>query len=80
MFIQVHEKATNNSMLVRVNVIDTVTEENKGRMAFPSITTVLTIGNERYYVVESYEKILWMILNGKCECEEVIDDGGDSAE
>ena len=80
MFIELHEKSTNYPMLVNVSAINTVTEENKGRMAFPSITTVLTIGNEKYYVVESYEKILWMILDGKCECEEVIDDGRDSAE
>ena len=62
MFIQVHEKATNNSMLVRVNAIDTVTIEDRGRMNDP--TTVLTIGNERYEVVESYEQILWMVLDG----------------
>ena len=62
MFIQVHEKASNNSMLVRVNAIDTVTIEDRGRMNNP--TTVLTIGNERYEVVESYEQILWMVLDG----------------
>ena len=59
MFIQVHEKATNNSMLVRVNAIDTVTIEDRGRMNDP--TTVLTIGSERYEVVESYEEIFWMV-------------------
>jgi len=62
MFIQVHEKTTGNSMLVRVNAIDIVTIEDKGRMNDP--TTVLTIGNERYEVVESYEQILWMVLDG----------------
>ena len=62
MFIQVHEKTTGNSMLVRVNAIDTVTIEDRGRMNDP--TTVLTIGNERYEVVESYEQILWMVLDG----------------
>lgn len=59
MFIQVHEKATNNSMLVRVNAIDTVTIEDRGRMNDP--TTVLTIGNERYEIVESYEEIFWKV-------------------
>lgn len=62
MFIQVHEKATGNSMLIRVNAIDTVIIEDRGRMNDP--TTVLTIGNERYEVVESYEQILWMVLDG----------------
>jgi len=59
MFIQVHDKATNNSMLVRVNAIDTVTIEDRGRMNDP--TTVLTIGNERYEIVESYEEIFWKV-------------------
>lgn len=62
MFIQVHEKTTGNSMLVRVNAIDIVTIEDRGRMN--DSTTVLTIGNERYEVVESYEQILWMVLDG----------------
>ena len=62
MFIQVHEKTTGNSMLVRVNAIDIATIEDRGRMNDP--TTVLTIGNERYEVVESYEQILWMVLDG----------------
>jgi hypothetical protein len=62
MFIQVHEKATGNSMLVRVSAIDIVTIEDRGRMNDP--TTVFTIGNERYEVVESYEQILWMVLDG----------------
>lgn len=59
MFIQVHEKTTNNSMLVRVSAIDTVTIEDRGRMNDP--TTILTIGNERYEIVESYEEIFWMV-------------------
>ena len=59
MFIQVYEKTTNNSMLVRVNAIDTVTIEDRGRMNDP--TTVLTIGNERYEIVESYEEIFWKV-------------------
>lgn len=59
MFIQVHEKATNNSMLVRVNAINTITIEDRGRMNDP--TTVLTIGNERYEIVESYEEIFWKV-------------------
>ena len=59
MFIQVHDKATNNSMLVRVNAIDTVTIEDRGRMNDP--TTVLTVGNERYEIVESYEEIFWKV-------------------
>lgn len=59
MFIQVHDKATNDSMLVRVNAIDTVTIEDRGRMNDP--TTVLTIGNERYEIVESYEEIFWKV-------------------
>ena len=59
MFIQVHEKTTNNFMLVRVNAIDTVTIEDRGRMNDP--TTVLTIGNERYEIVESYEEIFWKV-------------------
>lgn len=59
MFIQVHEKTTNNSMLVRISAIDTVTIEDRGRMNDP--TTVLTIGNERYEIVESYEEIFWKV-------------------
>ena len=62
MFIQVHEKTTGNSMLVRVNAIDIVTIEDRGRMN--DSNTVLTIGNETYEVVESYEQILWMVLDG----------------
>lgn len=75
MFIQVHDKATNNSMLVRVNAIDTVTIEDRGRMNDP--TTILTIGNERYEVVEPYEKVFYMIMGYSYE---VTDYGGDSAE
>ena len=62
MFIQVHEKTTGNSMLVIVNAIDIVTIEDRRRMN--DSTIVLTIGNERYEVVESYEQILWMVLDG----------------
>lgn len=75
MFIQVHEKATGNSMLVRVSAIDIVTIEDRGRMNDP--TTVLTIGNERYEVVESYEKVFYMIMGYSYE---VTDYGGYSAE
>lgn len=78
MFIELHEKGTNYPMLVNVSAIDTVIIENSERMSDP--TTVLTIGNERYEVVESYEKILWMLLDDTCEYEEVIDNGGDSTE
>lgn len=42
-------------MLVRVNAIDTVTIEDRGRI------TVLPIGNERYEIVESYEEIFWKV-------------------
>ena len=62
MFIQVHEKNTNNLMLVRISAIDTVTTEYKGRTTNPTEgVTVLTVGSERYEVVESYEEIFWMV-------------------
>lgn len=75
MFIELHEKGTNYPILVRVNAIDIVTIEDRGRMNDP--TTVLTIGNERYEVVEAYERVFYMVMGYE---RGVINSGGYSAE
>lgn len=78
MFVELHEKYTDYPILVKVSAINIVMKENRGRMIDP--TTVLTIGNERYEVVESYEEIFRMITGCDYEWEGAIDNGGDSAE
>ena len=74
MFIELHERYTNYPILVRVSAVNTVMI--KEGVDNRSSTTVLTIGNERYEVVESYIQVFRMIMG----YEEVIDNGGDSAE
>ena len=78
MFVELHEKGTNYPILVKVNAIDTVVIENMGRMTDP--TTILTIGSEKYEVIESYEQIFRMLTGCDYEWEGAIDNGGDSAE
>lgn len=65
MFLELHEKYTNYPILVKVSAINTVTKKDKGEITGP--TTVLTIGNERYDIVESYEQVFRMLTG--CEYE-----------
>lgn len=81
MFIELHEKNTNNPILVRVSAINTITTEYKGRTTNPTgAVTVLVVGNERYEVVESYNKVFYMMMGYSYYEEEGVDNGGDSAE
>ena len=73
-FIELHERSSGNPIIVRVKAIDCVCRSDT-MYSYP--VTLLTIGEKECEVVESYEKVFYMLMGyGR----EVIDDGGDSAE
>lgn len=57
-FIELHERGSGKPIIIRINAIDCVRSDTIH--SYP--VTLLTVGSEKYDVVESYEQIFRILI------------------